>query len=91
MRCQQRQLQAACQLDRCLIAGLLRAVVVALQLDVHIFAAIDRDEFFDSAAACLPTTLSQRISQQTFLAAGKTDKSRGIFSEIGHRGDCWRI
>ena len=62
LRCQQRQSQAARQFDRRLIAGLLRAVVVALQLDVNIFVAVDRDELFERAAACFHAAVRQRIS-----------------------------
>ena len=48
---QQRQLQAARQFDRRLVAGFLCAVVVALQFDINIVVAIDRDKLFERAPA----------------------------------------
>ena len=57
LRRQQRQAQAARKLDCRLVASFLRAIVVALQLDVNIFAAVDRDKLFEGAAACFQPRL----------------------------------
>ena len=85
LRCQQRQAEAARQRDGRLVARFLLAVVVPLQLDVNIFATINRDEQFERASRFGHSAVGQRMRQRTFVAAGDADEAVGEFGEIGKR------
>ena len=89
--CQQRQMQAACELNCRLIARLLRAIVVALQFHIDISVAVDRDELFEELAACLHATALEDMSQRPFVASGQTYQPCGILSEIGNRSGRLRL
>ena len=89
--CQQRQVQAARKLNCRLIAGLLRAIVVALQFHIDIAVSIDRDELFKELAARFHATVEQCTGQRAFLASGQANQSRGIFREIGRRSQRLRL
>src|SRR5579862_843805 len=81
--CQQRKLQTACQLDCSLIAGLLRAVIVALQLNINIFSPVKRDQPLELRARLTETAALQCVRQRTFVAPSQTDEAGRIFGEIG--------
>ena len=91
LRGQQRQLQAACQIDGGLIACFLLTVVVALQFDINIIVTVDRDELFERAATRRQAAAGQCISQQAFIASRETDQPDRILVEIGHRSCCLRM
>ena len=77
-----RQLQRMSDADRCLIAPLLFALVVALHLDVDIFAAEDSHQPLDGFAACLFSAIRERRSQWAFIATGETDQPGCILLQI---------
>src|SRR5271165_7394797 len=74
LRGQQRQLQAARQLDGSLIARLLCTVVVPLQFDINIFSPVDSNQLFQRGAARFHAAVCQSASQRTFVAASEAIK-----------------
>jgi hypothetical protein len=84
---EQWQLQAVRQLDRCLVAIFLRAVVVALQLNIHVVAAIDFRKTLERVFCFRHTAMRQGVRQRAFVSAGHANQPRRKFGEIIGGGD----
>ncbi len=80
------QAERARDLDRCLVARFFFAQKMALQLDVNILAAEDRDQALDGAARFFHPALGQRGGQRTVVASGQADEAGGIFAQIVFAG-----
>jgi hypothetical protein len=72
--------------QRCLVAPLLFPLLVALELDVYIVAAIDGDQPINSRAALRLTATRERCRERTLVAAGKADQSAGELLQIVDAG-----
>ena len=79
---QERQAEGARQRDRGLVPGLLAAVEVALQFDVHTVASEEGGQLLQAAAPGLHAALGQRGGQRTVVAAGQADEPGGVRGEI---------
>ncbi len=83
--CQQRQAEAARQRNHRLVARLLLAVVMPLQLDIDVFAPINKDQLFKRASCLGNSAVCQRVRERAFGAPGYADQTVGKFGEIGKR------
>src|SRR6516164_6798449 len=71
----QGQLQFSRDRDGGLIAGFFFAAMMALKLDVDVFAAECTTQFFDAVQAALAAACSQCMSEQAFVAACEADQA----------------
>jgi len=69
----ERQAERVCDTNCRLIAPLLLALMVPLQLDENVLLSEDADELFDGRAACRFAAACERRGQGTLVSAGQAD------------------
>ena len=84
---QQREMETSRQFNCRLVAEFLRAIVVTLQLDIHISAAINRDQLLEQLAAGLNASLVKSMRQRTLVSSREANESVSLFRQIRGRGN----
>ncbi len=79
------RLSAAARLEQRLVAALFFALLVALQFEIEIAAAVDGSEPVERLARRALAAARERRGQRAFVAAGQADQSGGKFFEIFER------
>ena len=74
-----------------LVAPLLFALLVALQLDIDILAAEDSHQLFHRRAAFSFAAARQRRGQRPLIAAGHADQAARVLPQIVERGRAFAL
>ena len=79
------------RLRRETVAGFLFALVMALEFDVHVAAAVDGDEAIELLGCGGFALTSESGGERTFFAAGEADQPCGKFFEIIEGGRAFSL